>query len=159
MSMSTDYFAELGRDRILSINLDSLRETFQMKAKEVHPDRGGDESDFDRLNHANSILSDPCRRIEHLYELLFASTIDSSGSLSSLATDLFGTLEPIISRADAMIKKKELATNISIGGMDQPSILIISPPPLERLAVCPVDIRNNSPKLDKKIPITPSAEA
>ena len=110
MSMSIDYFAELGQDRVLSINLDSLRETFQMKAKEVHPDRGGDESDFDRLNHANSILSDPSRRIEHLYELLFASTIDSSGSLSSLATDLFGTLEPIISRADAMIKKKEPAT-------------------------------------------------
>lgn len=108
--MSVDYFAELEQERILSIHLDSLRESFQMKAKEVHPDGGGDESDFDSLNHAHSILSDPFRRIEHLYELLFASTIDSSGSLSSMAMDLFGTLEPIVSRADAIIKKKELAT-------------------------------------------------
>lgn len=110
MSMSVDYFAELEQERILSIDLDSLRESFQMKAKEVHPDGGGDESDFDSLNHAHSILSDPFRRIEHLYELLFSSTIDSSGSLSSMAMDLFGTLEPIVSRADAIIKKKELAT-------------------------------------------------
>ena len=42
--------------------------------------------------------------------MLFSSTIDSSGSLSSLALDLFGTLEPIVSRADTIIKKKELAT-------------------------------------------------
>ena len=81
-----------------------------MTAKEVHPDGGGDESNFNSLNHAHSVLSDPFRRIEHLYELLFASTIDSSGSLSSLAMDLFGTLEPIVSRADAIIKKKELAS-------------------------------------------------
>ena len=108
--MSVDYFAELGQERILSIDLDSLRESFQMTAKKVHPDGGGDESDFDSLNHAHSVLSDPFRRIEHLNELLFASTIDSSGSLSSLAMDLFGTLEPIVSRADAIIKKRELAT-------------------------------------------------
>ena len=68
MSVGEDCFAELGQKRILSIDLDSLRESFQMKAKEVHPDGGGDESDFDSLNHAHSILSDPFRRIEHLYE-------------------------------------------------------------------------------------------
>ena len=110
MSISADYFVELGQERILSMDLDSLCASYQKKAKQVHPDGGGDESDFDSLNQAHFVLSDPFRRIEHLYELLFSSTIDSSGSLSSLALDLFGTLEPIVSRADTIIKKKELAT-------------------------------------------------
>jgi len=109
MSVGEDCFAELGQERILSIDLDSLRGSFQMKAKEVHPDGGGNGMKFDSLNHAHSVLSDPYKRIEHLYELLFADTIDSSGGLSSLTMNLFGTLEPIVSRADTIIKQKSLA--------------------------------------------------
>ena len=46
MSISADYFVELGQERILSMDLDSLRASYQKKAKQVHPDGGGDESDL-----------------------------------------------------------------------------------------------------------------
>jgi curved DNA-binding protein CbpA len=110
MSFGEDCFAELGQERVLSINIDSLRESFQMKSKEAHPDSGGKGMNFDRLNHAHSVLSDPYKRVEHLYELLFTDTIDYSGSLSSLTMDLFGAIEPVVSRADTLIKQKSLAT-------------------------------------------------
>ncbi|MEC9036411.1 MAG: hypothetical protein VX588_06285 [Verrucomicrobiota bacterium] len=110
MSFGEDCFAQLGQERILSIDIDSLRKLFQVKAKEAHPDSGSNGTNFDALNHAHSVLSDPYKRVEHLYELLFADTTDSSGSLSPLMMDLFGTLEPVVSRADILIKQKAGAT-------------------------------------------------
>ncbi len=102
-----DCYEELSQKRCLELNSDNLREKFQELSKCHHPDAGGDEVVFSRINRAHSILFNPSSRVEHLYELLFQDSIRTDGPLSSNVMKLFSEIGELTINADGLIKKKE----------------------------------------------------
>ena len=102
-----DCYEELSQKRCLELNPDDLREKFQELSKRYHPDAGGDEVVFSRINRAHSILFNPSSRVEHLYELLFQDSIRTDGPLSSNVMELFSEIGELTINADGLIKKKE----------------------------------------------------
>jgi len=58
--MKLDPYKELGVTKAASP--DEVKSAFRKRAKETHPDRGGNRRDFDRVTRANLVLSDPKRR-------------------------------------------------------------------------------------------------
>ena len=109
-----DCYEELSQKRCLELNSDNLREKFQELSKCHHPDAGGDELVFSRINRAHSILFNPSSRVEHLYELLFQDSIRTDGPLSSNLMELFSEIGELTISADGLIKKKE-KTLTSVG--------------------------------------------
>lgn len=55
-----DLYDVLGVDR--SASADELKRAYRRKARESHPDAGGDEELFKQVTHAYEVLSDPARR-------------------------------------------------------------------------------------------------
>ena len=102
-----DCYEELSQKRCLELNSDNLREKFQELSKRYHPDAGGDEVVFSRINRAHSILFNPSSRVEHLYELLFQDSIRTDGPLSSNVMELFSEIGELTILADGLIKKRE----------------------------------------------------
>ena len=109
-----DCYEELSQKRCLELNSDNLREKFQELSKSHHPDAGGDEVVFSRINRAHSILFNPSSRVEHLYELLFQDSIRTDGALSSNVMELFSEIGELTISVDGLIKKKE-KTLTSVG--------------------------------------------
>jgi len=58
-----DLYDVLGVDR--STSADELKRAYRRKARESHPDAGGDEEQFKALTHAYEVLSDPARRARY----------------------------------------------------------------------------------------------
>lgn len=60
-----------------------IRKAYRAKAKEVHPDAGGDDEDFATLSRAFGILSDPARRLS--YDRTGQADDSPEGNLTSAA--------------------------------------------------------------------------
>lgn len=58
-----DLYDVLGVDR--SASADELKRAYRRKARESHPDAGGDEEQFKELTRAYEVLSDPARRARY----------------------------------------------------------------------------------------------
>lgn len=61
--MKIDPYATLGVDRDASP--EDIKSAFRAKAKETHPDAGGDAKDFEKVKLANIVLVDPARRAKY----------------------------------------------------------------------------------------------
>lgn len=60
---STEYYDLLGVPKTAS--QDEIKRAFRKKAHEHHPDKGGDEATFKKLNEAYQTLSDPGKRQQY----------------------------------------------------------------------------------------------
>lgn len=58
-----DYYSILGVDK--NASPDDLRKAYKKKSMQHHPDRGGDEEEFKKVNEAYSTLKDPQKRAEY----------------------------------------------------------------------------------------------
>ena len=58
-----DYYSILGVNKNASEN--ELRKAYKKKSMQHHPDRGGDEEEFKKINEAYSTLKDPAKRQEY----------------------------------------------------------------------------------------------
>jgi molecular chaperone DnaJ len=61
--VAEDLYAILGVARDAST--DEIKQAYRRKAREHHPDAGGDEEVFKRVTHAHQVLSDPQRRARY----------------------------------------------------------------------------------------------
>lgn len=64
-----NYFSLLNIAQVNDIDLDALKKNYQKQAAENHPDNGGDEKAFQRINTAYQTLSIPHERLKHLLAL------------------------------------------------------------------------------------------
>ena len=107
-----DCYKALDQKRCLELDTDRLSEKFQELSKLHHPDAGGDETNFSKINKAHSILLNPSSRVEHLYQLLFNESIRSDGPMSTNVMSLFSEISELITHADMIIKKKEKSLSL-----------------------------------------------
>jgi len=56
----SDLYAVLGVDR--KATADEIRKAYKRRSLETHPDRGGTKEEFQAVNEANAVLSDPAKR-------------------------------------------------------------------------------------------------
>jgi molecular chaperone DnaJ len=61
--MSTDYYAALGVDK--KATKAEIKKAFRAKAKKHHPDKGGDEAEFKKINQAYETLSNEQKRAQY----------------------------------------------------------------------------------------------
>jgi curved DNA-binding protein CbpA len=57
MKKSDELFKVMGINR--TSDKEAIKKAYKSRAKELHPDKGGNESDFKELNFAYSILINP----------------------------------------------------------------------------------------------------
>lgn len=99
----TDLYAILGVDR--AARAGAIKEAYRRKAKEHHPDAGGDPDRFHELSVAYTILSDPERRKE--YDLTGEVDAPKALNVLSAVTQLFAralddTLEQTAGKASEL---------------------------------------------------------
>jgi len=85
--MSSDYYDILGVSK--SASSDEIKKAYRKKALEHHPDRGGDQAEFKKINEAYQILSDPQKRTQ--YDQFGKAGFSGNGSSS--------TAPPVLHRA------------------------------------------------------------
>jgi len=61
--MTTDYYKILGVSK--SASSDEIKKAYRKLALEHHPDKGGDEAEFKKINEAYQVLSDPQKRAQY----------------------------------------------------------------------------------------------
>ena len=76
MARDKSYYDILGVSR--SATADDIKRAFRTKARECHPDAGGDEETFKRVNEAYEVLSDPQKRKQ--YDRFGAAGVSGAGA-------------------------------------------------------------------------------
>lgn len=101
----TDAFEQLGLPRQLDLSEDAIRSAFREAGKRLHPDAGGSEAEFSRLQEAFGLLSSPSRRLKHWLTLL-GIVGDERGSISPGVMDLFGEVGSVLQHGDSLARKR-----------------------------------------------------
>ena len=84
-SASDDLYERLGVERGASV--EEIRRAYKELARENHPDRGGKEEDFKRIQEAHEVLSDEERR--RMYDMTGQTAEGSGGGFDGMAAGGF----------------------------------------------------------------------
>ena len=103
-----DAFELLGLPRRLEISENELRAAFREAGKRVHPDAGGSEAEFAKLQEAFLTLASPSRRLKH-WLALTGQAGDDRGAIAPGLMELFGKVGDVLQRADALVRKRDEA--------------------------------------------------
>jgi len=104
--MTMDAFELLGIPRRLAVSEDEVRTAFREAGKRLHPDAGGTDAEFARLQQAFATLASPSKRLKH-WLFLQGAAGDDRGTISTGLMDLFGTVGETLQQADALIRKRD----------------------------------------------------
>jgi curved DNA-binding protein CbpA len=103
-----DAFELLGLPRKLEFSENELRAAFREAGKRVHPDAGGCEAEFAKLQEAFLTLASPSRRLKH-WLALTGRPGDDRGAITPGLMELFGKVGEVLQRADAVVRKRDEA--------------------------------------------------
>lgn len=106
-----DAFAQLGLPRRLDLSEEELRTAFREAGKRVHPDAGGTELEFAKLQESFVLLGSPSRRLKH-WLVLQGVPGEERGSISPELMDLFTQVGGIVQPADELIRQREAALSV-----------------------------------------------
>lgn len=95
----------LGLPRRPDLSEDALRSAFREAGKRLHPDAGGSEADFSRLQEAFAVLGSPSRRLKHWLSLHEVPG-DERGAISPEVMDLFGEVGALLQRGDSLARQR-----------------------------------------------------
>lgn len=122
--METNHFQTLGIEASITLDLDSLRDSYQKLAAESHPDQGGDKATFDSINLAYNTLRSPSKRLKHYMELK-GIEYDARGSVTSDLMDLFMSVGETLQKTDAFLRKKSAATTALAKALLEPESMLM----------------------------------
>ncbi|GAA5495691.1 co-chaperone protein HscB [Rubritalea halochordaticola] len=122
--METNHFQSLGIEPVLTLDLETLRDSYQKIAAENHPDQGGDKTTFDAINLAYNTLRSPAKRLKHYMELK-GIEYDSRGSVTSDLMDLFMSVGETLQKTDAFLRKKSAATTALAKALLEPESMLL----------------------------------
>lgn len=94
----------------LGLDLESLRRLYQELAAQNHPDSGGDQSSFERINQHYAELKSPANRLK-LYMEACNIQHDPRGAVSNDLMDLFMQVGALLQSSDAFLRKKSKASS------------------------------------------------
>lgn len=116
-----DPFTRLGVEKRLTLTEEELREAFRAAGKAQHPDAGGSNEDFSKLQEAFQLLCSPSKRLR---AWLAANEIsgEERGSISADLVDLFGVVGGVLQRADALTKKRNATLSALTKAMLEPQV-------------------------------------
>jgi len=100
-----DAFEQLSLPRRLDLSEEEIRSAFREAGKRLHPDAGGSEAEFSKLQESFGLLSSPSRRLKH-WLALHEIPGDERGSISSGIMDLFGEVGTVLQRGDSLSRKR-----------------------------------------------------
>lgn len=104
-----DAFEQLGMKPRLVVSENELREFFRAAGKLVHPDAGGNDGEFSRLNEAFAAISSPAGRLRCWMENR-GHEVDIRGSIESSLMDLFAEIGAITQSSELLLRKRDEAT-------------------------------------------------
>lgn len=99
-------FELLGVEPRLVIDREEINQAFREAGKSAHPDAGGNEEQFSRLQEAAALLQSPSRRLQAWLEAKGVA-IEARGAVGSALMDLFGLVGETTQSAEAVIRKRE----------------------------------------------------
>jgi curved DNA-binding protein CbpA len=100
-----DAFEQLGLPRRLDLSEEEIRKAFRETGKCLHPDAGGSEADFSKLQEAFGLLGSPSRRLKH-WLVLEGISGEDRGSISPGIMDLFSEVGNVLQRGDSLARKR-----------------------------------------------------
>lgn len=100
----------------LVISDEEIREAFRVKAAVLHPDSGGDESEFARLKEAQDVLMSPARRLKE-WIAARGLGVDSRGQIEGTLMDLFQKVSEVGAAAEHLIRENESAKTALVKAM------------------------------------------
>ncbi|BCX48913.1 hypothetical protein HAHE_28210 [Haloferula helveola] len=101
-----DAFAELGLERSLTLDGESLKAAVTAAGKERHPDAGGTAEDFARLQQAKGLLERPVSRLKHWLELEKVPG-DMRGTVSDDLMAVFSEMGVLLQQTDELLRERE----------------------------------------------------
>ncbi len=101
MAGSADHFEALGLERLVDLSTVTLREHYDERCREAHPDAGGEAGAFDAVAEAYACLGSPSRRLFHWLELAGVTVVED-GSLPAPVVDRFEMVGALLREADEL---------------------------------------------------------
>ncbi len=106
MVETTDAFGLLGLRRGLVFSPEEVGTAFREAGKRVHPDAGGGEGEFARLQEAAAMVASPGRRLR-LWMELEGLPVEVRGAISPNLMDVFGEVGALMQQAESVIRKRD----------------------------------------------------
>ena len=99
-----------------TVSAEEIKKVYRKKAKEMHPDKGGDEEEFKKISNAYNILSDPSKRSDYDNQLKYGNQqFRSHGFNGNMGQDIFDQFFNRNNRAYNIPKKGEdLVVSVSL---------------------------------------------
>lgn len=83
---------------------EEIREAFRVRAAVLHPDSGGDEQEFAKLQGARDVLLSPAKRLKE-WMLVRGMEADARGQIDGELMDFFQTVSAVGAAAEALIRE------------------------------------------------------
>lgn len=100
----TDPYADLGLDKTASHA--DIKRAYQRRAKDTHPDLGGDREEFERVQAAYDLLSQPQRRLT--YDQTGRTEEPRAANETAALSLIAGLIETFIATADPELLRADL---------------------------------------------------
>lgn len=115
-------FETLGLGLKLRVSDEEIREAFRVKAAVMHPDSGGDESQFARLKQAQDVMLSPARRLKE-WIAARGLEVDSRGQIEGALMDLFQKVSEAGAAAEHLIRENEGAKTALVKAMAEVKLI------------------------------------
>ena len=115
-------FELLGLRVGLLVSDEEIREAFRVKAAVMHPDSGGDELEFAKLQGARDELLSPARRIK-AWMTARGLEVDARGQIEGGLMDLFQKVSEIGATAEQLIRENAGAKSALVKAMAEVKLM------------------------------------
>ncbi len=115
-------FETLGLGVGLVVSDEEIREAFRVRAAVLHPDSGGDEQEFAKLQGARDVLLSPAKRIK-AWMSARGIEADARGQIEGGLMDLFQKVSEVGAEAELLIRENAGAKSALVKAMAEVKLI------------------------------------